>query len=435
MRGKRCARSPRRNAFRPVAALLAVILVSCGVVWGVTKWSAQPENDPAGSVLNGSDNADMTKPPVLAEKPADQPETPDQPKEPVPPEPVISLAEETLKTMSLREKVYQMFVVMPSAVTNVKKVTSAGETTRMALEKYPVGGLMYDRSNMVSKEQVQTMLSKSQTYVKIPMILTCDEEGGRVNRLMETVGTTWFGPMLDYQDKGPDTARSNARAIAEDMTALGFNMDLAPVADVWSNPRNTVIGDRAYSDRFDKAAELIPAAVQGFHDGGAACVLKHFPGHGDTSEDSHYGSVYVYKTLDEIRKEELLPFQAGIDAGADAVMMGHLILTDVEEVPALFSSRLVNDLLREEMGFQGVVMTDSLQMQAMVDHYGSAEIAVRAVKAGVDVLLCPLKLENAADALIEAVESGELPESRIDESVLRILRLKEANGILTEVPK
>ena len=135
------------------------------------------------------------------------------------------------------------------------------------------------------------------------------------------------------------------------------------------------------------------------------------------------------------RSEELLPFQAGIDAGADAVMMGHLILTDVEEVPALFSSRLVNDLLREEMGFQGVVMTDSLQMQAMVDHYGSAEIAVRAVKAGVDVLLCPLKLENAADALIEAVESGELPESRIDESVLRILRLKEANGILTEVPK
>ena len=135
------------------------------------------------------------------------------------------------------------------------------------------------------------------------------------------------------------------------------------------------------------------------------------------------------------RSEELLPFQAGIDAGADAVMMGHLILTDVEEVPALFSSRLVNDLLREEMGFQGVVMTDSLQMQAMVDHYGSAEIAVRAVKAGVDVLLCPLKLEPAADALIEAVESGELPESRIDESVLRILRLKEANGILTEVPK
>lgn len=413
-----------------IAAFLAVVLVTCGAVWGVTK--GNPQSDPAGSTLNGAGTADMTTPPVPEEEPA----APEQPDEPVPAlEPASSLAEETLKTMSLREKVCQMFIVMPSAVTNVKKVTAAGETTRKALEQYPVGGLMYDRSNMVSKEQVGTMLAKSQSYVKIPMILTCDEEGGRVNRLMKTVGTTWFGPMLEYQDKGPDTARSNARTIAEDMISLGFNMDLAPVADVWSNPENTVIGDRAYSDRFDKAAELIPAAVQGFHDGGAACVLKHFPGHGDTSADSHYGSVYVYKTLDEIRKEELLPFQAGIDAGADAVMMGHLILTDVEEVPALFSSRLVNDLLRDEMGFQGVVMTDSLQMQAMADHYGSAEIAVRAVKAGVDILLCPMDLEAAVNGLIQAVESGELPESRVDESVLRILRLKEANGILTEVPQ
>ena len=424
MRGKRSARPPRRSIAGPIVVLLAVMLA----VWGVTKWNASPpENDPAGNILNGSDTADISRPEETPPVPEEKPEQPEVP--------VVSLAEETLKTMSLREKVYQMFIVMPSGITGVQKVTAAGEATRKALETYPVGGLMYDRSNMVSKEQVQTMLANTQNCVRIPLLLTCDEEGGRVNRLMETVGTTWFGPMLDYQDKGPDTARSNARTIAGDMVSLGFNMDLAPVADVWSNPQNTVIGDRAYSTDFDQAAELIPAAVQGFHDGGAACVLKHFPGHGDTSEDSHYGSVYVYKTLDQIRREELLPFKAGIDAGADAVMMGHLILTDVEETPALFSSRLVNDLLREELGFQGVVMTDSLQMQAMVDHYGSAEIAVRAVRAGVDILLCPLKLEDAADALIQSVESGEIPESRIDESVLRILRLKEANGILTEVPE
>lgn len=424
MKGKRSARPPRRSIAGPIVVLLAVMLA----VWGVTKWNASPpENDPAGNILNGSDTADISRPEETLPVPEEKPEQSEVP--------VVSLAEETLKTMSLREKAYQMFIVMPSGITGVQKVTAAGEATRKALETYPVGGLMYDRSNMVSKEQVQTMLANTQNCVRIPLLLTCDEEGGRVNRLMETVGTTWFGPMLDYQDKGPDTARSNARTIAGDMVSLGFNMDLAPVADVWSNPQNTVIGDRAYSTDFEQAAELIPAAVQGFHDGGAACVLKHFPGHGDTSEDSHYGSVYVHKTLDQIRREELLPFKAGIDAGADAVMMGHLILTDVEETPALFSSRLVNDLLREELGFQGVVMTDSLQMQAMADHYGSAEIAVRAVRAGVDILLCPLKLEDAADALIQAVESGEIPESRIDESVLRILRLKEANGILTEVPE
>ena len=124
------------------------------------------------------------------------------------------------------------------------------------------------------------------------------------------------------------------------------------------------------------------AAVGGFHEGGVACTLKHFPGHGDTSADSHYGSVYVYKTLDELREAEFKPFRAGIDAGADAVMMGHLIIADVDDQPALLSHKIVTEILREELGFDGVVITDSLKMQAMTDHYGSGDIAVRAIQAG-----------------------------------------------------
>lgn len=338
--------------------------------------------------------------------------------------------ERLLAEMTLEEKVYQLFVVYPSAITGVRKVTAAGEKTKTGLEKYPVGGLIFDKSNMVSREQVSEMLEKMQTYTKIPLILTCDEEGGRVSRLMGTVGTTQVGPMFEYREEGVSAAKENAGILAADLTALGFNMDLAPVADVWSNPENTVIGDRAYSDDFQQAAELVAAAVAGFREGGVACTLKHFPGHGDTSADSHYGSVYVYKTLDELRAQELIPFQAGIDAGADAVMMGHLIIVDVEEEPALFSHRLVTELLREEMGFQGVVMTDGLQMEAMTDYYKSGEIAVRAVQAGVDMLLCPRDLEEAADALIQAVESGEISQERLEESVRRILTLKEERGIL-----
>ncbi len=236
--------------------------------------------------------------------------------------------------------------------------------------------------------------------------------------------------MYEYREEGPEGAERNAGTIAADLSACGFNMDLAPVADVWSNPDNTVIGDRAYSDDFEQTAELVAAAVRGFRENGVACTLKHFPGHGDTSGDSHNGSVYVYKTLEELRAQELIPFQAGIDAGADAVMMGHLIIADVEDEPALFSYRLVTELLREEMGFAGVVMSDSLQMKAMTKHYDSGEIAVKAVKAGVDVLLCPEDLEEAADALIAAVESDEITQERLEESVRRILTLKYKCGLL-----
>lgn len=346
------------------------------------------------------------------------------------PEPVLSQAELLLENMSTREKVCQLFMVFPSQVTGVSPVTKAGDLTRQGLENYPVGGFIYDKTNMVSREQVTEMLTTVQTYSKIPLILTCDEEGGRVNRLMSTVGTTYIESMMNYRDQGPEKAAENAETIAGDLVSCGFNTDLAPVADVWSNPENKVIGDRAYSDDFAQAATLVAAAVEGFHAGGVACTLKHFPGHGDTAADSHTGAAYVTKTLDELRGGELLSFQAGIDAGADMVMIGHLTVTDIEDVPALFSYRIVTKLLREEMGFNGVIITDSLQMKAVTDSYGSGQAAVLAVQAGVDILLCPADLEEAVGALLDAVETGVIPEGRLNESVLRILRLKEEIGIL-----
>lgn len=212
---------------------------------------------------------------------------------------------------------------------------------------------------------------------------------------------------------------------------LGFNADLAPVADVWSNPDNTVIGDRAYSDDFAQAAELIPEAVRGFHSGGVATTLKHFPGHGDALADSHDGAVYVSKPLEQLRREELLPFRAGIASGSDMVMIGHLILTEIDAAqPAPFSYRIVTELLREELGFQGVVITDGLQMKALTDSYTSGEIARRAVSAGVDILLCPSNPQAAVSALEEAVALGEISEERINQSVRRILAMKVNRGVL-----
>ncbi len=382
--------------------------------------------------LAGCGGTEDPAPPGPDRPPAQGPAPPVDPPSgpPSDPAPALPAAESLLAEMTLREKVYQLFVVFPSDLTGEIVVTSAGEAARRSLEERPVGGLIFDKTNLVSQDQTRAMLASFQSYAGIPLLLTCDEEGGRVSRLMSTIGTTKIGPMLTYEGQGPEKAGENAQTIGQDLSSCGFNMDLAPVADVWSDPSNTVIGDRAYSTDFAAAARLIPAAVEGFHRGGVACTLKHFPGHGDTSADSHYGSVRVYKSLEDLRRQELLPFQAGIDAGADAVMVGHLIVEDVDGAPAPFSSALVTDLLRGEMGFDGVVVTDSLKMQAITDEYASGEAALRAVEAGVDLLLCPQDLEEAAHALISAVEDGTLPQERIDESVLRILSLKEARGIL-----
>lgn len=428
--------------------LLLIALFLLGLMLGIRlsrRMTGQtPVSTPAPSEAPGGTAPAVSpqEPAETASPPASPPEAPSEtppaspsetppasPSETPPAEPSDQLRE-LLDGMTLREKICQMFVVFPSDLTGTEKVTQADETIRQALEQYPVGGLLYDASNMVSRDQVREMLENTQSFSKLPLILTCDEEGGRVARLMNTVGTTNIGPMLNYAHLGPDAARTNAQTIARDMVSCGFNTDLAPVADVWSNPENTVIGDRAYSQDFAQAAELVPAAVEGFHLGGTACTLKHFPGHGDTREDSHSGAAYVDKTLEQLRQEELLPFRAGIDAGADMVMLGHLTVRELDSEPAPFSHRIVTGLLRDELGFSGVVITDSLKMKAVTDRYSSAEAAVRAVQAGVDLLLCPEDLDAAVEGLVRAVESGGISRERIDESVLRILNMKRARGIL-----
>ncbi|HEX3022912.1 MAG TPA: glycoside hydrolase family 3 protein [Lachnospiraceae bacterium] len=335
-----------------------------------------------------------------------------------------------LEDMTLYEKVCQMYIVFPEAITNVENVISAGKKTKSALKQYPVGGFIYMADNLKNEKQVTDMIKGVQSYAKIPMFIACDEEGGRVARVMKTLKSYSMNPMMTYKDKGLKIAYKNARTIASAIKKYGFNTDFAPVADVWSNPSNTVIGDRAYSDNYKQAAKLLPGAVKGFRKESVVCSLKHFPGHGDTSTDSHYGSAYVTKSLKELRKEEFLPFKAGIDAGADMVMVGHLIVSDVDTVPATFSHYLITDILRGELGFDGVVITDALNMQAMTDHYGNSYTTVQAVKAGVDILLCPADIDQSIKALIKAVEKGEISEDRIDESVTRILKLKIEKGII-----
>lgn len=349
--------------------------------------------------------------------------------EPTPtPDPVLTRAEELLAGMSLREKLCQLMIVRPEVLTGESPVTAAGETTRLALEEYPVGGLIYSVDNLVTQEQTREMIENTQSYSKIPLIISADEEGGNVGRLMYKLGTTFIHSMYSYKDMGEDTAYQNALTIGTDMVSCLFNTDFAPVADVWTNPANTVIGDRAYSDEFGQASELVAAAVRGFTESGVICCVKHFPGHGDTSTDTHEGAAVVDKSLEELRAGEFLPFEAGIEAGVDMVMVGHITVTAVDDEPATISHEVITGLLREELGWDGVVVTDSLDMGALAG-YEIGEVCVKYLEAGGDIMLGIPDLAAALTALETAVTEGRLTEQRIDESALRVLMLKLSHGI------
>lgn len=340
-----------------------------------------------------------------------------------------------IEDMTLHDKICQLFIVTPEELTDSDSaVTAAGDVTKAQLKEYPVGGVIYFSDNLVSQEQTKTMISRIQSFandqIGIPLFISVDEEGGTVARAADNLGTTKFKDMYTYRKDGADTAKSNAKIIASDLSALGFNLDFAPVADTWSNEENTVIGKRAYSDDYSEAAELVAAAVKGFHSGGVACVLKHFPGHGDTAEDSHEGSAYVNKPLDQLKSEDLIPFVAGIKAGADMVMVGHITVSNIDSQPATLSSEIIQDLLREDMRYRGIVITDALNMGAVANSYTQSELALKAFQAGNDILLCTGDLAGAVETMENAVETGALTEDRIDESLKRILQLKIDKGLL-----
>ncbi len=201
---------------------------------------------------------------------------------------------------------------------------------------------------------------------------------------------------------------------------------------MWTDPDNKTIGTRAYSDDPQQAAELVGAAVNGFQEAGVMCTLKHFPGQGSVAADTHTGSAVSSKSIEELRTEEFLPFKAGINAGADFVMVSHVTVPSVDNVPASLSNVFIEDILRDELGFEGVVITDAMNMQAISANYTSADAAVRAINAGADIILMPDNLQEAAKGINDALYDGRITYARLNESLRRILTAKENYGLLDE---
>ena len=337
-----------------------------------------------------------------------------------------------LSGMTLREKVAQLFIVTPEALTQVNGVTMAGEVTRTAFADYPVGGIIYMEPNIQTWEQTSRMLSSMQEIsmerIALPAFLAVDEEGGSVRRVSGRLENVPDIPEMSSLGNGGDIlqAYETGSKIGEYLSRLGFNVDFAPVADVLTNPDNTVIGSRSFGSDPYKTADLVSMVVLGLKEQGVLATLKHFPGHGNTSQDSHQGLAVSSRTLEELRQCELVPFEKGIDSGADFIMVGHIALPNVtgSDVPASLSYTLMTEILRGDLGFEGIIITDALNMGAIVNTYGSGEAAVKALLAGADMILAPGDFQSAYCSVLDAVESGMISPERLDESVRRIIGLK-----------
>jgi beta-N-acetylhexosaminidase len=331
--------------------------------------------------------------------------------------------------MSLEEKVGQLVI---SGLDG----TAMDDHALGLIRDGHIGGFILFKDNILNADQARkltdTLKETNRSFGGIPLFLGVDEEGGRVSRMPDDYVDLPTNQVIGQADK-PEFSREIGQILAREVGSLGLNLDFAPVLDVNSNPQNPVIGDRSFGADAERVASLGVATMRGIQAGGIVTAVKHFPGHGDTSVDSHIGLPVVRHPLSRLRRLELIPFTEAVRNQADIVMVAHILLPQIDaDAPSSLSPKIITDLLREEMGYDGVVITDDLTMGAIAGRYDPGEAAVKAVNAGSDlVLVChDYEKEKAVlDALLDAARTGKISQAAIDRSVYRILRLKAKYGL------
>ncbi|MEU4835309.1 glycoside hydrolase family 3 protein [Streptosporangium sp. NPDC023615] len=362
---------------------------------------------------------------------------------PAPAAPAGRGVEAVLASMNVEEKVGQLFmpVLYGQAADTVSGENQArfgaGTPAKVVARHRPGGVILFPwAGNIKSVRQVVALTNGLQkASPEIPLLIAADQENGKVSRLAPLV-TDMPGASVIGSTGDASLARRAAEVTGTEMRALGINLDFAPVADVNINPRNPVIGPRAYGSDPKKVAPMVAAAVRGFHDAGIAATAKHFPGHGDTSVDSHTGLPVIKHSRAQWGRLDAPPFAAAIGRDVDAIMTAHVVMPrlDPSGDPATLSRPILTGLLREKLGFDGVVSTDALDMEGVRKRYGDGQVAVRAIQAGVDLLLMPPDYDEAHRAVLSAVRSGKISKARLDQSVRRLLKLKAARGLLERAP-
>lgn len=355
--------------------------------------------------------------------------------------------------MTLEQKVAQLFVVSPETLTGVDSVQYAGDMTYQALQDYPVGGIVFAKDNIDSSSQFGTMTDNLQSYSEdisgLPLFLAAAEEGGSASvlgnndNLDEYYENSYSDDDSDYSSSSANSVHSGATSMSEIgrkddsnnayeagksigslMSAYGLNLDLAPVADVLSG-NSTGIGDRTFGTDAQTVSDMALEVIRGIQEEDVNAAMKYFPGYGAASSNMS-GFPVINSSLDELKKKEFLPYSNAIAQGLDFVMVGHISVSNVtgDDTPASLSEKMISEVLRKDLGFKGIVMTDYLNDKTIVKNYSAADAAVKAIQAGADLLLEPDDLEAAYEGVLKAVKKGDITEDRLDESIYRILRVK-----------
>ena len=348
--------------------------------------------------------------------------------------------EAQLQKMTLREKVGQMFYVRLESLDTTmhwnvyadlqqNPLLQVNSNIRDLNAKYPVGGIILYAWNIKDEPQLVNIVADIRKLNGQPL-LCIDEEGGRIARIAKNsnFNVEIIGPMGDIgKTNDPANAYHAGNVIGSYLTKYGIDIDFAPVADVNTNPENIVIGDRAFSDDPQVAAPMVVSYLQGLKDAGITGCIKHFPGHGDTKADTHYGYASTQKTWAEMQQCEMVPFRAGIQWGCELIMTAHIGTPKItgSDVPATMSPIILQDKLRGELGYQNIIITDAMEMGAITQQYSSSEAAVGSIQAGADIVLGPRYFTEAFDDVMKAVEQGTISEERINQSVRRILKMKK----------
>ncbi|MBD5459548.1 MAG: beta-N-acetylhexosaminidase [Lachnospiraceae bacterium] len=427
-RALRRKRRLRNQIMAYITMLIVLAVIAMGGFFAVRyimdRMEKQPQEQPAEDIKQQVND-------LINEPEISQPDPEEYVPELTAEEKLDGIVDAAIEAMPLEEKVAGLFFVTPEAITGVDTAVKAGDGTKDALNANPVGGLIYFKKNIKSQEQLAEMIANSLSYSRYPLFIAVDEEGGTVSRVADSGIGTNVGKASDIGATGdPANAYNAGQTIAGYLTPLGFNVDFAPVADI-NNVEGSVIGSRSYGSDPNMVASMVSSMVKGLEENGVSACLKHFPGIGSSTEDTHDGMADTDRTAEEFRAEEFVVFQAGIDSGVDFIMITHMMapgLTGDEiPVPSVFSKTIVTDILRNELHFNGVIITDALNMTVITEYYDSGDAAVRALKAGCDMLLMPEDYKAAYEAVLAAVQDGTISEERINDSLRRIYRIKYAD--------